>query len=70
MHRFSLNILLLLSFWLVFVSLQDQYHKSNGAKQGKQRHKEAIFKVCHSSFLLRTKYLYIIEKAQNKYSMP
>jgi hypothetical protein len=44
MHRLSLNILLFLSLWLVCVSLQDQYHKSTGAKQGQQRHKEAIFK--------------------------
>jgi hypothetical protein len=45
MHRLSLNILSLLSLWLVCVSLQDQYHKSTGAKQEQQRHKEAIFNV-------------------------
>ena len=44
MHRLSLNILLLLSLWLVCVSLQDQYHKSTRAKQEQQRHKEVTLK--------------------------
>jgi hypothetical protein len=44
MHRLSLNILSLLSLWLVCVSLQDQYHKSTREKQEQQRHKEETFK--------------------------
>jgi hypothetical protein len=52
MHRLSLNILSLLSLWLVCVSLQDQYHKSTGAKQEQQRHKEATFKGMSIVFCL------------------
>jgi hypothetical protein len=44
MHRFSLNIRLLLSLLLVCVSLQDQYYKSTKEKQEQQRHKEATLK--------------------------
>jgi hypothetical protein len=52
MHRLSLNILLLLSLWLVCVSLQDQYRKSIRAKQEQQRHKEATFKGMSIIFFL------------------
>jgi hypothetical protein len=52
MHRLSLNILSLLSLWLVCVSLQDQYHKSTGAKQEQQRHKETTFKGMSIVFCL------------------
>jgi hypothetical protein len=44
MCKFSLNILLLLSLWLVYVSLQIQYHNSTTMEQEQKRYKEAIFK--------------------------
>jgi hypothetical protein len=44
MHRLSLNILSLLSLWLVCVSLQDRYHNITGEKQEQQRHKEVTLK--------------------------
>ena len=44
MCKFSLNILLFLSLWLVCVSFQIQYHKNTKAEEGQQRYKEAIFK--------------------------
>jgi hypothetical protein len=52
MHRLSLNILLLISLWLGCVSLLDQYHKSTGAKQEKQRHKEVTLKGMSLVFCL------------------
>jgi hypothetical protein len=52
MFRFSLNLLLFLSLWLVFVSLQDQYHKSTRAKQEQQRHKEETLKGMSLIFCL------------------
>ena len=52
MHSLLLNILLLISLWLVCVSLQDQYHKSTGDKQEQQRHKEVTLEGMSLVFCL------------------